>query len=120
MAQRILFVDDDAALLARLAQVLSRAGYEVLTAPDAERALVLAAEEQGRFDLLITDWRLPNRDGAWLAREIHARYPAMKLAMVTGIIDVEDLPPGPDPGLATLRKPVGNAELVEWVKELLG
>jgi two-component system response regulator GlrR len=119
MAYRILFVDDDGALLERLAQVLRQAGYDVLTAPDAERALVLADELQGNCDLLLTDWRLPNRDGVWLAREIHARYPAMKLAMLTGLIEVEDLPPGPDPGLAIMRKPVGDEELVDWVGQLL-
>lgn len=119
MAFKILLVDDDAYLLQALSLVLQRGGYEVLTALSAESALALADQAQGRFDLLLTDWQLPDHDGAWLARKLHARYPSVKLAMISGIIDLEDLPPGPDPGIATMRKPIGNQELLDWVGMLL-
>ncbi|MHB1843658.1 MAG: sigma-54-dependent transcriptional regulator [Deltaproteobacteria bacterium] len=58
---KTLIVEDHAASAALLAEVLGRQGHSVEIAPDGETGARLAAE--GTFDLVVTDLRLPKRDG---------------------------------------------------------
>jgi DNA-binding NtrC family response regulator len=72
MAQgNILVVDDDRAVRLVLGALLEQAGYRVVQAESAERALAAVAE--GRFDLCITDLRMPSMDGLTLLDRIHDR-----------------------------------------------
>lgn len=59
--QRILVVDDDAFVLARVGDALRAEGYFVVAAPSAARALDLV--KQQRFDLVISDIEMPRLDG---------------------------------------------------------
>ncbi len=60
-AQRILLVDDDAALRQMYTLILSKAGFEVVTADDGVQGLAKARE--GGFDLILLDLMMPNLDG---------------------------------------------------------
>lgn len=66
--KRILIVEDEEALCLLYKEELAQEGYEVSTAADAEGALVLLNRES--FDLIITDIRMPGRDGLELITEI--------------------------------------------------
>src|SRR5689334_3013224 len=61
MTQRILVVDDDAAILAFISMALSDEGYEILTAEDGLSGLQLALAEHP--DLILLDMRMPGLDG---------------------------------------------------------
>jgi DNA-binding response OmpR family regulator len=66
--KRILVVEDEKALCLLYAEELGRAGYEVTTAYDADAAL---AELTNRdFDLIITDIRMPGKNGIELITQI--------------------------------------------------
>jgi nitrogen-specific signal transduction histidine kinase/CheY-like chemotaxis protein len=115
----ILVVEDEALLRELLERVLRQAGYYVLSAADANGALAHAEHEGQRIQLLLTDLALPGHDGLWLARELHRRFPAMKLAVLSGFIDPDLLPAGPDPGVAVMQKPVSSEKLLQWIGDLL-
>jgi HD-like signal output (HDOD) protein/ActR/RegA family two-component response regulator len=65
---RILVVDDDETLIFMLSRLLSQAGHEVRTAPDAKRAMEQLATALP--DVVIADWNLPDGDGLALCRAI--------------------------------------------------
>ena len=64
---RILIAEDEDALRALCTRALASEGHEVKSACDGSEALDLLAGEQGRFDLLLTDIRMPLMDGIALA-----------------------------------------------------
>jgi two-component system alkaline phosphatase synthesis response regulator PhoP len=71
MATRILVVDDDPVILEVLRLTLQRAGYEVQTALDGEEALQLLSDHSRPVPhVIITDARMPRRDGPELLRTI--------------------------------------------------
>ena len=66
-----LVVDDDALICMDAASILENAGFEVLDAPDVERASSLFREHHPLSTLLFTDVHMPGEhDGFHLAREV--------------------------------------------------
>lgn len=72
MPRTILLVDDDALLRRSLAFHLERAGYQALTASNAEDALQMI--QQRPVDLVLLDISLPGQDGLDALHELKARY----------------------------------------------
>jgi CheY-like chemotaxis protein len=81
----ILCVDDEATALAARCQVLSRAGYVVLPAPDGAAALELF--RCIRVDLVITDHGLPDLSGTQVAAEMKRLKPAIPIVLFSGLVD---------------------------------
>jgi two-component system, cell cycle response regulator len=67
---RILLVDDEPTQRLIMARLLKRAGYEVETAGNGREAL--AKLEAGEFQLMITDWEMPEMDGIALCSAVRA------------------------------------------------
>jgi two-component system, cell cycle response regulator CpdR len=84
---RILIAEDEEALRALCARGLVTDGHEVLSACDGSEALEILAREQGRFDLLLTDVRMPIVDGIALALSVARDFPALTILMMTGYAD---------------------------------
>ena len=84
---RILIAEDEEALRALCARGLATDGHEVLSACDGSEALEMLAREQGRFDLLLTDVRMPIVDGIALALSVARDFPALTILMMTGYAD---------------------------------
>lgn len=82
----ILVVDDDRATREGVALALGES-YTVLTAADAEQAL--AALTNHEVDLVLTDLRMPGRDGLSLLREIIAAHPALPVILLSAYGSVE-------------------------------
>ena len=118
---RILIVDDEAAVLDALTRILQLEGFEVQTASNADTALdFLAAAGGGPVDLMITDYRMPGRDGLVLAREVRQILPRLPIVLMTGSLvnvaekDMERL------GISfVLRKPFRVAQVRNLVRDLL-
>jgi CheY-like chemotaxis protein len=68
MTKKILVVEDEPASLKVLRYFLSHEGYEVVGAKDGIEALELLA--QSRFDLVLSDLKMPRLDGLALARNL--------------------------------------------------
>jgi len=65
----ILVIDDEKAILDIIKIVLSRAGFEVEIAMDGQKGI--QKFDSGRFDLVITDIRMPGLDGRDVVDHIH-------------------------------------------------
>ncbi|MHB1558013.1 MAG: PP2C family protein-serine/threonine phosphatase [Isosphaeraceae bacterium] len=70
-SRRILLVEDSSTMRRMLSMKLQDEGYEVFTANDGQQGLARAAEEP-RPDLILTDYEMPEMDGAGLCRAIKA------------------------------------------------
>lgn len=68
---RLLVIEDDPDVRLFMVLALRAEGYEVSSAPDAVDGLQQLA--RGTFDLILTDFGLPGKDGLWLLREAERR-----------------------------------------------
>ena len=84
---RILIAEDEEALRALCARGLTMEGHEVETACDGGEALDLLTRERGKFDLLLTDVRMPMMDGIALALAAARDFPKLTILMMTGYAD---------------------------------
>jgi signal transduction histidine kinase/ActR/RegA family two-component response regulator len=82
--ERILFVDDENALVEIGERMLTRLGYRVTGRTSSVDALKLFSETPRGFDLVITDLTMPNITGDKLAREILSLRADMPVIIVTG------------------------------------
>ena len=78
---RILVADDEGGVRSFLAETLELGGHEVEQAADGEEALALLARRA--FDLLVTDLRMPRRDGMQVLREAQACQPELEVIVLT-------------------------------------
>ena len=79
---RVLCVDDEPGLLRLIARLLERMDLDVSTAPTPADALALF--DDGQFDLVVTDIRMPGMDGHAFLAEIRARDPQVPVIVATG------------------------------------
>ena len=93
---RILIAEDEEALREMCARALSITGHEVKTACDGGDALDLLQREAGRFDLLLTDIRMPVMDGIALALAAARDYPELTILLMTGYADQRERAHGLD------------------------
>ncbi|NWK94160.1 hybrid sensor histidine kinase/response regulator [Sphingobium lactosutens] len=119
--ETILLCEDDENVRAYSASVLRDLGYRIVetgTAADALAALDGASEP---IDLLFTDVVLPGgMSGADLAREVHVRYPALRILFTTGYARNAIIHHGRlDPGVELLTKPFTYADLAAKVRAML-
>jgi putative nucleotidyltransferase with HDIG domain len=84
---RILIVDDDASVRDVISVLLQEEGYDCRTASSAEAALDIAAAEAP--PLVISDMKMPGRDGIWLLEAFRERYSETAVIMLTGYGDTE-------------------------------
>jgi two-component system response regulator PilR (NtrC family) len=87
MASSVLVVDDEAASRESLVDVLKDEGYEATAAASTDAALELI--EHGEFDLVVTDLRMPGRDGIALLREVRKLCPQTLVILMTAYASVE-------------------------------
>lgn len=88
MSQSILVVDDEVRLADVLAAALEDLGYRATAVHSARAALIEL--EQTRFDLVLTDLRLPVMDGRALLREVRSRWPEVPVIIITAFAAVRD------------------------------
>jgi signal transduction histidine kinase/FixJ family two-component response regulator len=82
-ALRVLLVDDDEAVRAMLADLLTSRGHAVLPVASGAEALQ-QLERDAAVDLVLTDLGMPEMTGWELARAVRARWPELPVALVTG------------------------------------
>lgn len=80
----ILVVDDDRSVRAATADVLRRAGYEVLEAHSGSSALDVLKGREGPVDLLLTDVQMQKMDGGELAEAVQATRPDLRVLFMSG------------------------------------
>ncbi len=117
---RILIAEDEDTLCALCARALAAEGHEVKTACDGSDALDVLGREEGRFDLLLTDVRMPIMDGIALALTAARDYPDLSILLMTGYADQRERAHGLDALIHdVIAKPFTVAMLRDTVKEAL-
>jgi CheY-like chemotaxis protein len=117
---RILIAEDEEALRAMCARALATDGHRVETAGDGSEALELLIRERGRFDLLLTDVRMPIMDGIALALAAARDFPDVTILLMTGYADQRERAQGLDALVHdVIAKPFSVADLRGAVSEAL-
>ena len=117
---RILIAEDEDVLRALCARALASEGHEVKSAWDGSEALDLLAREDGRFDLLLTDIRMPIMDGIALALAAARDFPDLGILLMTGYADQRERAHGLDAIIHdVITKPFSVAALRATVNEAL-
>lgn len=114
----ILVVDDDPKLLNMLRRTLTYEGFQVVTAPDGDAALVQL--ESHRPDVIVLDWLMPGLTGIDLLHQLRAQNDKTLVLMLTARDAVEDRVEGLESGADDyLVKPFAPAELLARIHALL-
>jgi len=85
--RHVLYLDDDEVMVPLAGQLLRRAGYRVTTFSDPEMALAVLRDDAASFDIVVTDFNMPGRNGLDVARELARIAPALPVVMSSGYID---------------------------------
>ena len=83
----LLIVDDEANTLASLARAFRLAGHEATVCDNPAKALGLAKAQ--KFDLILSDVRMPGKDGLTLLEELKALGVAAPVVMMSGQAEIE-------------------------------
>lgn len=118
---RILVAEDEAALRAQIVRALAADGHDAVAAADGGEALDTLVRENGRFDLLLADIKMPVMDGIALALATARDYPALPMLLMTGFADQRERASGLEALIhGILAKPFALAELRRAVGEAIG
>ena len=82
---RILLVDDNANGLAARKSVLEELGYRIVTSTSGADALEQFASS--KFDLVVTDYKMPRMDGLELISRLRKYTPDLPIVLVSGYVD---------------------------------
>jgi CheY-like chemotaxis protein len=117
---RILIAEDEDTLRALVARALRDIGHEVEVAADGAEALEMLQREQGRFDLLLADIKMPVMDGIALALATARDAPNVTILLMTGYADQRERASGLDALVHdVVLKPFTLAEIRAAVKDAL-
>lgn len=118
---RILLVDDQRDILRLLHATLDTLGHklEIYEAPSGEEALLEATRH--RFDLLVSDYKLPGMNGVELMKKVRAKNPDIKSILITAMTDRKTRDEMIEAGaIAMFDKPIPLADFLDVVERTLG
>ena len=115
----LLFVDDEPGILSSLRRLFRPHGYRILVAESG--ALGLAELEKTPVDLVISDMRMPEMDGATFLKAVRQRWPDTVRILLTGYADVTSTVAAINEGeiYRYVSKPWDDNEIVNTVREAL-
>ena len=114
--ESVLAVDDNAELRALIFEQMTSLGYRVTQAASGDEALAILEDCAGRFDLLLSDVVMPGRlCGVSLATLARARWPQLRVLLVSGFAATAALESGPL-AFPLLQKPFRKKELALSVR----
>ena len=87
--EHVLYVDDDQPILLMVEALLERLGYRVTTVEHPREALQLVREDPQAFDLVVTDFNMPELNGLELAAELATLRPDLPVAISSGFLSDE-------------------------------
>jgi PAS domain S-box-containing protein len=88
--EHVLYVDDDETMVLVASRLLQRAGYRVSTQSNARAAIEFVREQPQAFDLIVTDFNMPDCTGLEVARAVAAIRPGLPVIISSGHL-TEDL-----------------------------
>lgn len=117
---RILVAEDDPSVRAFVVSALTMKGHEVVAEEDGGLAAETVDAENGRFDLLLSDIKMPIMDGIGLALHVAAKYPSVIIVLMTGFADQRERAHGLDALIYdVIVKPFTLADLIAKIDDAL-
>jgi two-component system cell cycle response regulator CpdR len=109
---RILLAEDEESVRQLVARALTQDGHEVVATVDGAEAFDALKREGGRFDLLLTDIKMPVMDGLALALAAARDHPNLPIVLMTGYADQRERASGLDSLIVdVITKPFTLAEI---------
>jgi two-component system, cell cycle sensor histidine kinase and response regulator CckA len=87
MSQRVMYIDDEPALVQVFTRMLQRLGPAVEGFTDAGQAIEVFRSDPARIDLVVTDFSMPGMSGLDVARELLAIRADLCIVLVSGYLD---------------------------------
>ncbi len=119
-SERILFVEDDDDQLHAVPRMLEGLGFTVRATQSPAHALTLLCEHPAIYDLVITDFDMPEANGLELAAEISNLAPSIPVIIVSG----RDVATGKAEAFSNIKalvpKPYNISTLAETIRTVLG
>jgi putative nucleotidyltransferase with HDIG domain len=114
-------VDDEANILSALKRLFRPAGYRILTATSGKEGLSLIEQEAGQVDLVISDMRMPEMDGAAFLSQVRSRWPQIPRILLTGYADMDSTVAAINEGqiYRYISKPWNDGEVTLIVRDAL-
>ncbi len=115
----LLFVDDEPGILSSLRRLFRPQGYRIYIAESGAAGLEILAKES--IDLVISDMRMPEMDGATFLKEVRSRWPKVMRILLTGYADITSTVAAINHGeiYRYIAKPWDDNEIVTIVREAL-
>jgi CheY-like chemotaxis protein len=117
---RILIADDEEAMRQLVARAIAMDGHETTIAQDGAEALEILIRNNGGFDLLLTDIKMPVMDGIALALAAARDFPRLTILLMTGFADQRERASGLDAIVHdVITKPFAVADIRTAVADAL-
>jgi two-component sensor histidine kinase/ActR/RegA family two-component response regulator len=114
----VLVVEDEMVLRMRAVDIVEDAGFNPLEAVNADEALAIL-ESRSDISLLLTDIQMPGSlDGLKLAHAVHSRWPAIKIILVSGQVNLSDAEKPIDSRF--FGKPLETEQMIAELREMVG
>lgn len=115
----VLIIDDEANILSSLKRLFQPFGYRILTAESGAEALALLEKEP--VDLVISDMRMPQMNGAELLEQVRSKWPDVVRILLTGYSDMSSTIAAINRGeiYRYISKPWTDSEIVLTVHDAL-
>jgi len=118
--ERILFIDDEPAIVNMGRQILESIGYEVVTRTSSIEALEYFKARPNNFDLVVTDMTMPKMTGEILASELMKVKPDIPVILCTGFSARIDEKKAMAMGIrAFVSKPILKRDIAETIRKVL-
>jgi CheY-like chemotaxis protein len=85
----VLYVDDDEVMALMVHSLLQRLGYHATCTLDAREAIAMVKRDPDGFDLVVTDFNMPNLSGVDVARSLARLRPGLPVVISSGYISDE-------------------------------
>jgi two-component system cell cycle sensor histidine kinase/response regulator CckA len=116
---RILYLDDEEALVFLVTRMLGFLGHEGVGHTSAPDALAAFRHAPASFDAVLTDLSMPGMNGLAFAREVLALQPQAVVAIASGFVEPVDRDEARAHGIAVVTKPGSLEELESVIATLL-
>jgi response regulator RpfG family c-di-GMP phosphodiesterase len=115
----LLFVDDEPGILSSLRRLFRPQGYRILIAESGQAGLDILEKET--VDLVISDMRMPEMDGATFLKAVRGRWPQIMRILLTGYADITSTVSAINEGeiYRYISKPWDDTEIVIVVRDAL-
>jgi len=116
--ETILVVDDEPLVREFVIDVLQPLGYKLFEADGAEEALKIAAQVEGKIDLVLTDLIMSGMKGSDLGKLLIERWPGIKVCLMSGYGGKDIFEEGMG-DIVFIQKPLTPRQLITKLREVL-